>query len=331
MEFTGERVVPGEVEPDLFNEHLARYLFVRQFVSGREVLDLGCGSGYGSSLIAGDASRVVGLDVSPEAVQYSRENFSAPNLYYLVSDAAQTGLASSRFDVVVCFEVIEHLARQENLVEEACRLLKPDGMLVVSTPNRVFYTEERQLVNPYHTREFDFQEFRSFLGSYFPQVEVFYQNHISSIFVGGARLPLKVVSKFATQDEEMQATSNFFVAVCSKEASGPLSSGSLVYLSSTGNLLREKEQRIEKLESQVKERDRKVLKLQNEYDQQTHWCLQLDETLRERESRILELQKEYDETAASFRQSLNELDERTAWAKRLSEENTAKDQQILKL
>ena len=95
MEFTGERIIPGKVETDLYNEHLARYLFSLQFAGGRKVLDLGCGTGYGARLMAGTASEVVAADVSPEAIYYARENFAVAHLHYLLTDATALGLASN--------------------------------------------------------------------------------------------------------------------------------------------------------------------------------------------------------------------------------------------
>jgi SAM-dependent methyltransferase len=324
MEFTGERLVPGKVEPDLYNEHLSRYLLARRLASGRKVLDLGCGSGYGAQLLAETAACVVGLDLSWEAVDYARKQFAAPNLQFLVSDAASVAIASASFDAIICFEVIEHLVEQQALLEEASRLLNRQGILIISTPNRIFYTEERRSVNPFHTREFDCREFHRFLSASFNHVEVLYQNHIPSLLVGRENLPLQVVADMQWDMESMEQTSNFFLAICAqrREALPPLES--LVFLPSSGNLLREKEQRISSLEAKLTKLDAKILQLQKEYDRQTEWCLNLDETLKQRDSRILQLQKDYDGLQREF-------DERSAWALRLAEETSEKDERILKL
>jgi SAM-dependent methyltransferase len=184
MEFTGERVIPGKVEPDLFNEHLCRYHFAGPLVAGKKVLDLGCGAGYGTFELARKAQWAAGLDISPEAIEYARRHYALPNLNYLVGDCCQTGLVNASFDAIICFELIEHLAEQPSLMEEICRLLKPSGFVLISTPNRLFYTEELNQHNAFHTHEFDFDEFHSFLGRYFEQVDFYYQNHVDSIFIG---------------------------------------------------------------------------------------------------------------------------------------------------
>ena len=163
MEFTGERVVPGKVESDLLNEHLSRYYFASRFASSRSVLDLGCGSGYGSAILARSARYVIAVDISSEAISYARQSYPQPGIHYLIANCSRLPISTGSLDLVVCFEVVEHLNEQQQLLEETARVLKPDGLLVISTPNRLYYTEERRELNPYHTREFNFDEFSSYL------------------------------------------------------------------------------------------------------------------------------------------------------------------------
>src|SRR5215470_2202642 len=81
-EFTGERVIPGEVDIDLMNEHLARYTFAARLARGKRVLDAGCGTGYGSAELAHAAVAVVGIDCAIEAVSFARANYRLPNLQF---------------------------------------------------------------------------------------------------------------------------------------------------------------------------------------------------------------------------------------------------------
>ena len=169
-EFTGERLIPGQVEVDLFNEHMARYTFAARLACGKRVLDAGCGAGYGSAELAAAAEWVVGADNAAEAVQFAREHYPLPNLRFEQSSCTALPHADGSFDLVAAFEVIEHLANWRDLLLEARRLLAPGGQFVVSTPNRLYYTESRgaQGANPFHVHEFDFDEFRAELATLGP-------------------------------------------------------------------------------------------------------------------------------------------------------------------
>src|SRR6185295_12542584 len=111
MEFTGERIIPKRVDQNpLFEEHLARYFFSGELVQGQRVLDLGCGTGYGSYYLSQKGARfVVATDIDAEAVQYAQRHYQAPNLAYLQSNAVHLPLCQQTFDLIVSFEVIEHL------------------------------------------------------------------------------------------------------------------------------------------------------------------------------------------------------------------------------
>ncbi len=151
-EFTGERLIPGQVEIDLFNEHLARYAFAARLAAGKRVLDAGCGTGYGSAELARLADSVVGADVAADAVDYAREHYRLPNLHFEQASCTALPHLDASFDLVVAFEVIEHLADWREMLREARRLLAPGGQFVVSTPNRLYYTESRgeSGANPFH-------------------------------------------------------------------------------------------------------------------------------------------------------------------------------------
>jgi ubiquinone/menaquinone biosynthesis C-methylase UbiE len=314
MQFTGERVVPGKVEPDLWNEHLSRYYFAQPLMTERSVLDVGCGTGYGSSILASNARTVLGVDISKDAIGFAQQNYARTNLQFLVADCYRLSLKSESVEGVVCLEVIEHLLDQEAFLGEIQRVLKEDGLLVISTPNRIFYTDECKESNPFHKREFDFQEFRSCLKGYFSRVEIYYQNHVYSLVIGNPGLHHSMLPRLNGNQENLESTSNFFVAVCSKAEVLWPGVQDLVYIPSTGNLLREKEQRIGGLESRIGQLDEKVLSLQKEYEKQV--------ALRDR--RVLDLQREYDELSREF-------EERSAWANRVSGEVHEKDVQIRRL
>jgi SAM-dependent methyltransferase len=331
MEFTGERVVPGKVDPDLLNEHLCRYHFARPLVEGRHALDVGCGTGYGAAVLARSARRVLALDLSAESVAFAKENYPAPNIDLLVSDCRQIPLGSETVDVAVCFEVIEHLAEQKTLLEEIRRVLRPDGLLVISTPNRIYYTEERKETNPFHVREFDFDEFLAFLKGSFAQVGMAFQNHVASIYVGNPRQQRPLRSEMEPpSDVDLERSSHYFVAVCSNSP-GEQGCDPLVYLPASGNLLRERDRHIKSQSGRIQKLDQRVLAQQEEYDAQSRWCLQLNQQMQERTEWAQRLEQRIQALDARIEELQQELQTRTEWAERLNLEVAGRDQQLAKL
>jgi 2-polyprenyl-3-methyl-5-hydroxy-6-metoxy-1,4-benzoquinol methylase len=181
-EFTGERVIPGQVNDDLWSEHIARYAFAARFAGQLRVLDIGCGTGYGTAQLAQHARSAVGIDVSADALVYARQHYQIPNTTFLTASATAIPFQRASFDLITAFEVIEHLDDWRDVLVEARRLLDPGGMFLVSTPNKLYYAESRanQGPNPFHTHEFEFSEFRDALAVVFPTVTILLQNRLES-------------------------------------------------------------------------------------------------------------------------------------------------------
>ena len=177
MEFTGERAIPGQTDPDLMNEHWARYAFAEALVGSKRVLDAGCGVGYGAARLAEVAAEVVALDQARDPLTAGGKQYSHPRLRFVQGDCTRFPFADSSLDAVVAFEVIEHLDEWKALIEESRRVLVPAGQFIVSTPNRLYYGEAREDPNPFHVHEFTHDEFREELGRCFPHVMLFLENH----------------------------------------------------------------------------------------------------------------------------------------------------------
>ena len=167
-----ERMVPEQAHPRTFWEHVARYRFARGFARGRRVLDVACGEGYGSAALArAGASSVVGVDASPEAADHARRKYGVDAR---IGDAHAIPLPDRSVDLVVSFETIEHVERPADFVLDCARVLAPDGLLIVSTPNRLVYGEGDE-GNPFHRTEFDEAEFVGLLRPHFADVRLFTQ------------------------------------------------------------------------------------------------------------------------------------------------------------
>ncbi|THD49926.1 MAG: methyltransferase domain-containing protein [Bradyrhizobium sp.] len=146
--------------------HVARYACAREFCKGRRVLDIACGEGYGSYLLAEwGAAKVVGVDTSEVAIGEAQRLFQRPGLEFLRADAIAFAESSGRqFDLIVCLETIEHVDSAEGFLKGLSRLAAEDAILIVSCPNdSVFYDSARPNApkgNPFHRRRFNFEEFR---------------------------------------------------------------------------------------------------------------------------------------------------------------------------
>lgn len=304
-EFTGERVVPGLVDADLWNEHYSRYLFAARLCRGKKVIDLGCGTGYGSAELAQLAQHVTGVDCASEAIAQARAEFQRPNLQYEVARLEELPFADESFQLAVCFEVIEHLEDYRALLKEARRVLAPSGQLIISTPNVEYYAESRKLngPNPFHVHEFSYEEFRDVLSEFFPNQTFFVQNHSSGVVF----LPLEASAGSELRLEQNKpnpAEAHFFVAVCA--ARPLLGAPAFIYLPTTANVLREREHHIARLEGELVTKNEWLTKAQAEHQQlveqyrglkqeveaKNQWALQQNQALEEAAGHIARLEGE---------------------------------------
>ena len=166
-----ERFDPGEQRGRIAYEHLHRYAICQDQVKGKRVLDIACGTGYGSAILASTAAEVTGVDISAEAVGIAQSRFSLPNLTYQIANCFALPFPDGAFDIVVANEMIEHVADHDALIREAKRVLAPDGALLVSTPNKPIYNRFRT-PNVFHISEVDLAEFASELQAQFAHVQL---------------------------------------------------------------------------------------------------------------------------------------------------------------
>ena len=171
MEFTGERFIPG-TQGEIWVEHWHRYHFAARWARGRKVLDVACGEGYGSALLAKHASHVTGVDLSPEAIAHAQRSYAGiGNLEFTAASCTRMPLPDAAFDVVVSFETLEHIAEQAQFLAEAARVLKPGGVLVMSCPNKLEYSDKRNFANEFHVKELYREELAALVGARFPEVD----------------------------------------------------------------------------------------------------------------------------------------------------------------
>lgn len=338
LEFTGERVIPGQVDADLWNEHFCRYLFAARLARGKRVADLGCGAGYGAAELAKTASSVAGFDIAPEAVEFAASEYRIPTLSFHIASAESIPEPDGAFDLVVSFEVIEHLEDSEALVREARRLVSNNGQFVVSTPNRDYYAESRSESgpNPFHVREFTLEEFRELLSRHFPYVKLFTQNHAAVLAIRPLDEPAgqPVVR---TNGDPQAGVAHFFLAVCA--LSPQVGSPTFLYVPTTANVLRERERHIQKLQGFLDQSLREHAglmeqhhNLEEELKGVQSWLAKREEELADKVRHVEILQKEVagksedlSKALAQLHSTEQELASRTEWARQLSQQKDELD------
>lgn len=179
IKFDGERCTPW-VRAQVFSEHLHRYLSVIEHCQSKSVLDIACGEGYGSALIEKNgASQVVGVDISQDIVERAQRIYGNEQLSFKVGNLCDPlEFADNAFDVITCFETIEHISKHEEAMDELARVLKPGGLLVISTPEKS-HPASVNSSNPFHEKELYEHEFVELVEERLPFVKRTYQRFFS--------------------------------------------------------------------------------------------------------------------------------------------------------
>ena len=240
LEFTGERFVPG-IAGEIAHEHWHRYAFARRWIEGKRVLDVACGEGYGSTLLSQAAAQVVGVDIAEDAIAHARAAYAAhPSLRFEHGSATALPLADASVDVVVSFETIEHLAGpdQPRMLAEIARVLTADGILVLSAPNPVEYSQARNYRNPFHLHEPARDELEALLAPLFPVRHWYGQRRYfgSAIWNERREATLEAWSGDAASVAlASPPVPMYFLVVAARNAARPVAEGSGVSLYSDRN------------------------------------------------------------------------------------------------
>jgi ubiquinone/menaquinone biosynthesis C-methylase UbiE len=338
-EFTGERVIPGEVNDDLWAEHVSRYAFAARYAPGKCALDIGCGAGYGTAELAHHTRAVFGIDVAEDALRYARKHYALQHAHYARASASALPFGDGSFDIATAFEVIEHLSDWRALLAEARRVLRRDGVFFVSTPNKSYYAESRQKdgPNPFHVHEFEFDEFEGALAEFFPRVSIFLQNWSESMLFSPDKSFLPPFDARIDSTSGSHDSAHFFLAMCWTDAR-PEPRG-FVYSPRASNLLREREGHIRLLEEELAQTQQwlhiataersALIELHAEQkqhlEQSNRWAQKLDADWKTVVARVAQVQEELQaaqaraaEVAVAYARKVGELEEenrqKTAWA-----------------
>lgn len=176
LTFTGERFLPA-CAGEIAYEHWHRYAFARRYADGLKVLDAACGEGYGTALLGTKAAEAVGVDIDADSIKHAQATYTSERIRFVEGSCIDLPFSDASFDAVVSFETVEHLAAadQPRMLGEFARVLKPDGVLIISSPNKRVYSDARAYVNEFHRHELYRDGLATLLGKDFPAQRWFHQ------------------------------------------------------------------------------------------------------------------------------------------------------------
>ena len=321
MKFTGERYIPDNFKfSEIAIEHMSRYLALVDVVKDKIVLDAASGEGYGSFLISKYAREVVGIDISAEAISFSNKNYKTENLKYIQSDIKEIPTGDNYFDIVVSFETIEHVDEetQHLFLNEVKRVLKKDGILVISTPNKSVYNKFISgYHNEFHVKEFEVEEFKKFLEKYFSNFKHFDQNFQT----------LNVITnnmceefKYLKLDNSNLIESKYIISLCSDFDIGQIDLNSITQ--SSINEYNEKIDRIFTLQDQIEEAGKHIKKMYKDIIERDSIIFDDKETIEILNAEIERINKEIvsrDDIINNLNKNVREV---STWAKDLDKDKS---------
>lgn len=181
---TGERIIPGSVSNAVLSEHYSRYIFASEFCQNKKVLNVASGCGYGSEVLLKTASEIFNVDIDGELVAYGNNKYGNCKNHFLKMDAQNLQFPEEFFDSIVSFETFEHLPDYKKFITECRRVLKSNGSIVLSMPNKIISSPWLEKpVNRFHFKEWEYNELISELRNTFDIHGVFGQHFITPIIV----------------------------------------------------------------------------------------------------------------------------------------------------
>lgn len=311
MDFTGERYLPNIDNIEMREEHVLRYYFAQQFVSGKVVLDAACGEGYGTKIIAENAGKVYGLDISKETIESAKSKYNINNIEFLEGSIKNIPLEDHSVDVVVSFETIEHVDQetQEQFLEDIKRVLSEDGILIISTPNKKIYSDKYGYNNEFHIKEFYREEFKNLLEKYFKYIKFYGESY-------------QIVNAINSQDLKQNAelsvstefSSKYFISVCSNK------NMNLSHIRSMMSLSESKDY--------YKYLDR-IIELQHEVEDRNLHIKKLDQHIEELDDAISFLKSDYNKKIQNLNDKLTIKSQERKELKECLDEKTLELQHIL--
>lgn len=303
--FTGERFVPGIMDPELEIEHFQRYGSIAELVRNKIVVDAACGEGYGTALIGKTAKTVDGFDIDMEAVHRATMNYGADNVHFHQGNIISLPLENHYADVFVSFETIEHVdeTTQKQFMQEVKRVLKEDGILIISSPNKKIYSDLFDYHNKFHVHEMYKEEFVDLLSAQFKHVNLYHQYFEVASIIDNNEI-VAPDAKYIKNREKYNFDGKYFIAIASNREIDDIVLQS-VYLNQDVTYLKNI-QRILQLQSEEEERNKHIKKLDQHIEELGVAIRTLQEENKECQSQVIEAQSKLIQALEDNRKLLDE-------------------------
>ena len=315
LAFTGERFLPG-CAGEMAYEHWHRYAFARRFVAGKRVLDAACGEGYGTALLGANAASAIGVDIDAPTVAHATARYGqGPRIRFVEASCARLPLPDASVDVVVSFETVEHLreADQPRMIAEFARVLAPDGIVVISSPNKRLYSDARAYVNEFHLHELYRDDFARLLAGAFPVLSWHHQRVAtwSGIWAERPGVQVELAEAWLGSTEGVAPyeveDGMYFVVVAARSAATLPPSPNISLLAdaddSEGKRSLHNEREMLRLDALLKEANAGL-------DRQGAHIQHLERLVAERDAAIVERDRQLADAARAFEQSQRQVTER---------------------
>ncbi len=332
LKWTGERylpfVKPNTCGAEIHYEHLHRYAFACQFVSGKKIMDLACGEGYGSYILSKEADHVTGIDIDYNTIVHAAYKYQVENLEFLQGSICEIPIEGEKiYDVIISFEAIEHIDKEEQkkFLIEVKRLLKEEGLFIVSSPNKALYSDEPVYQNQYHKKELYYNEFESLLKNYFSNITFFGQKVycgsniwqlLSKKIHKSVNFTIEKNKEIFTFVEDNYKNPLYYIAVASNKKIKELDNISSSLVDESDILLKQGTTYIEELEQRIIEQENDIHGIKQEAVERENAIHELKQEAVERENTIHEFKK----SISDYENKVKEFNEQITYLNRKSQE-----------
>ncbi len=325
-----------ECSGEIWYEHWHRYALARQLSQHCTVLDVACGEGYGAAMVAETAFKVVGVDLSADVIQHAKNNYGHhANLQFITASCECLPFSDASFDLAISFETIEHIEQQKEFISELTRVLRPDGVLILSSPNKRLYSDAHDYHNEFHVRELYRNELEELLHVTFPHIFWLGQKLLFHSAIWPENQACVTAEYLINNDQQVTVASNpsvepmYYIAICSRNSAMlPTTLNKLSLFSDSAEMVYQdyakQTRRVMELDQLLKNREYLIAERDSFLSLRT-------QQMEEREHLIAERDALLDMRTEQLNERTGQLNERTGQLIERTEQLNERSEEIIKL